>query len=422
MIPSEKLFDQRFRTRLALALGILGGILSLGFFVLFRPDPPTTFGVFYYAARMSLAGPIVYETGYGLWTYTPASLLYFYPYALLFEYETAFLVHRFLSISFAVFYGVVLHRFIDRHTRLSVLDKILITGFASTSVYPIVDAINGSFNIMFAGSLGLGWILLEYSDDRGGAVWALASIVKGFPVFWGAYLLRVRRWRATALAITTGISATLIGVLTFGIDAYIRFFTVAGESRVRLHAFRNGGSPDNEMMTPLRALAQLFPNIDPAIWPPIIAIIVISVTLIIYYLLPIDTLNQRATLLFATIVSVMFIMPTTQDMDTYLLYAPLLVLLYIERHTIVQGMYTVAAVILSYNIGRDELRAVSEAFGIEGVAMAVGEPVLMFAKAPTYALYLIYTAIILSAWLKGRETGRIDDLKMRFAGEQSETN
>lgn len=411
---NKHLFDHRIRVQIALLLGIIGGILTLGFYILFRPDPPTTFEVFYYAAELSMEGPVVYETGHGLWTYTPISLLYFYPYAILFEYETAFLVHQILSVFVSIIYGGALAYFINDHVNISRIDKSLIIGFTSLSVYPIVNVINGSFVGMFTFLLGGGWLLLEYGKYSGGVAWALASLVKGYPAFWGVYLLRVKRWKATAAAIITGVSATLFGVLIFGLDAYVRFFKVAGNNRVRLHRFLDGGSPDNEMMTPIRALAQLFPNVDPTIWPVVITIFVLITGVFIYYLISIDTLNDRATLLLATIIGVFFIMPTSQDMDTYLVYAPLLVLLYTERHEVVLGLYTMATVILSYNVGRDELQSVSEALGIADLAMQLGEPILMFAKMPTYALYTMFVAILLSAWLKGRKNGRLNKLRTKI--------
>jgi len=59
-----------------------------------------------------MSGEVSYVTGYGLWVYTPPALLYFYPYALLFDFETALLVHGILGVPVVVFYGFVLARFI----------------------------------------------------------------------------------------------------------------------------------------------------------------------------------------------------------------------------------------------------------------------------------------------------------------------
>lgn len=406
---STDILTNRRRTRLALSLGILGGLLTIAFFALFRQNPPETFGVFYFAAKSSMSGEIAYHTGHGLWTYTPASLFYFYPYASLFDFETARLVHQILSVFVAVIYGVTLAGFIDTNKDIQTLDKILIVGFTGLSVYPVVNIVNASFVGMFTACLGIGWVLLESDRDLGGAAWALASLVKGYPAFWGVYLLRVKRWRATGAAIATGLGATLLGMLAFGYDAYVRFFTVAGTSRVRYHMFRGGASPDNEAMTPLRGLAQVFPNIDPSFWTPVIVVVVAGLTLWMYYSIPTDTLNDRATLFLATILGVMFIMPTSQDMDTYLVYAPLLTLLYVERRTVVHSLYVVATIVLSYNISQDELQAVSNVLGgyPQEFIMQVSGPIFAFAKMPMYALYLLYFGCLVYAFYRGKEVGRL---------------
>ena len=116
----------RHRARIGLFLGVLGGILTAVFFALLRPAPPITFDVFYYAAKQSMSGSVVYETGHGLWTYTPASLLYFYPYAILFDFDTALLAQRVISVIVSILYGVALTKFIDTHTSTERLDRIAI--------------------------------------------------------------------------------------------------------------------------------------------------------------------------------------------------------------------------------------------------------------------------------------------------------
>lgn len=403
------LSERRHRARLVLAAGIFGGLLTAGFFALFRPNPPTTFDVFYYAAKGSLRGPIPYHTGYGLWTYTPAALFYFIPYALLFDFQTAALVHRLVSAVVTV--GLVV--FLRRRVTLQRVDQLVLAGFTILSVYPIVNLINGSFVGIFAALLGSGWLLMEASRARGGSLWALAAIVKGYPAFWGAYMLRVRQWRAVAAAVATGLGATLLGLLVFGKEAYVRFFAIAGTSRVRYEMFRGGASPDNEAVTPLRALAQLFPGVDPVVWTPVILVVVVCITLCVYALMPTTSLNDRATLLLVTILGVWFIMPTSQDLDTYIIYAPLLVLLYVERSRRVHTLYALGTLILSYNIGRGELRAVSQVVGLSEIVMPIGEPVLRFATMPMYGLATLYVGCLLKATRRGQETTRVAQLKRR---------
>jgi hypothetical protein len=392
------LSNSQQRTRIGLFLGVFGGILTAAFFTLLRPNPPITFDVFYYAAKQSMSGPIVYETEYGLWTYTPASLLYFYPYAILLDFNSALLFHRVISMIITILYGAALTNFIHAHTSTKRIDRVAVFLFSIASVYPVVNIINGSFVGIFSTFLGLGWLLMESKRNYGGALWALASIVKGYPAFWGAYMIRVRNWRAILAAAGAGIGSTVVGVFVFGIDAYFRFFTVAGESRVRYEMFRGGASPDNEAVTPLRALSQLFPNIDPSLWTPLIFVVVSCITILVYYTISTDSLNNRATLLLVTILSVWFIMPTSQDLDTYIIYAPLLTLLFLERNQWVQSLYVLGTIIISYNFGRAELRAVSELLGISDLVMLIGEPVLSFATMPMWGLLTLYVGCIGKAY------------------------
>jgi hypothetical protein len=345
-----------------------------------------------------MSGPIVYETEYGLWTYTPASLLYFYPYAILLDFNSALLFHRVISMIITILYGAALTNFIHAHTSTKRIDRVAVFLFSIASVYPVVNIINGSFVGIFSTFLGLGWLLMESKRNYGGALWALASIVKGYPAFWGAYMIRVRNWRAILAAAGAGIGSTVVGVFVFGIDAYFRFFTVAGESRVRYEMFRGGASPDNEAVTPLRALSQLFPNIDPSLWTPLIFVVVSCITILVYYTISTDSLNNRATLLLVTILSVWFIMPTSQDLDTYIIYAPLLTLLFLERNQWVQSLYVLGTIIISYNFGRAELRAVSELLGISDLVMLIGEPVLSFATMPMWGLLTLYVGCIGKAY------------------------
>lgn len=407
--------DPRTRARAVLLAGIVGGLLTLAFFALFRPNPDTTFDVFYYAAAQSMDGRIDYETGHGLWVYSPPALFYFYPYAVLFDFETARNVHRVVSVLVTVGYAGLLVRFVGRHVELETIDRLCIGGFAILSVYPVVNVVNGSFVGVFTALLGTGWILME-SDrgDVGGAAWALASIVKAYAVFWGIYMLRVREWRGVAGAFAAGIGATVVGGLVFGFDAYFRYVEETSEGRVRYHLFRNGASPDNEAVTPLRALGQLFPNVDPSFWTPVLLVAVGVLTLVVFYLVPAETVLDRATLLLATILGVWFVMPTSQDLDAYIVYAPLLFLLFAERESVVQGAYVLGTLALSYNVGRGELRAVSEAAGLADPVMAIGEPVLSFATMPMWGLSALYVGVLVKATVRGRETGRVADAQRKL--------
>lgn len=401
-----------------LTVAIAAGLAASVYYLLFRPNPVITFDVFYAAAEHSIDGEVIFETDHGLYVYTPVVLVFFYPF-LLFEFTTAVLAMRVLNILVALGYGLVIVGFLREHVDLSRLDEGLVVAFVTASVYPVTVVAIANFNIIFGACLGVGFVWLERDADSGigGAFWALAALVKVFPALWGAYLLRVRRWRAVAGAIVTGLGATLLGVAMFGFDAYRRFFTNASNSRVRVQSFAGGKSPDNEAITPIRSFAQVFPSVDPSVWVPVIAILAVMLTGLVYYLIPPDTLSDRATLLLATLLGVTFLMPTSQDQDVYLVYAPLLVLLFLERDELVHWLYVVGGLVLSLNFGREEVRTVTESVSsdLSEIVMAVAEPVLAFAPMPLYGIVILYLGCLVSAYRRGKETGRLDTVVTRLS-------
>lgn len=409
MSGQASLLDRRWRTRLVLAAGTIGGFLTILFYIFLRPSPNTTFGVFYAAAESAMAGDVVYHTEHGLFVYTPVVLLFFYPFTWLFELSTAVVAFRAFNVLFVLGYAVYVTRFIAGVAEIDRIDWIVIGGFISMSIYPVTVIATANMGIVFGSLLGIGFIMLERGKDRGGAMWAIASLIKGFPALWGVYLLRVKRWKAVGWAIVTGVTATLFGLLLYGVDAYLRFFTSAASSRVRIDRFTGGMSPDNEMVTPVRPLSQVFPNVDPHVWPPIILVSVLFSTIAVYYLIPKETLVDRSTLLLSTVIGLTLILPTSQDLDMYLLYVPVLVLLFQERNRSIHWIYLLGTVVLSYNIGREELRSVSGIAGqtFSDVVMWFGEPILSFASMPLYGMLLLYAGCLLKAYQRGRETGRI---------------
>lgn len=408
--------DERAPARFLLAIGTVAGLSTVVFYLVFRPDPANTFDVFYAAANQSFGGQVDYRTGRGLYVYTPVVLYFFYPYTLL-DFATALLVHRIVSVIVAFGYGLLLVRFLRARTGLTATDSFLIVAFTAASLHPVVIVVLGGVEILLGFCLGVGFLLLEADrDHEGGALWALASLVKVFPAAWGAYLLRLRRWRAVGAAMAVGIGATAVGILTFGPDAYLRYVRSTSSDRIRVDAFAGGVSPDNEAVTPIRPLAQLFPELDPHVWPPIVAAVIVLVVVLGYFLVPTNGLDDRAILLLLTLIGVTLALPTSQDMDMYLIYGPLIVLVYVERYRATKLLIAAGGLIMTLNVGRGEVRAISSVLG-EGLqqgVLAVTEPILAFASMPLYGLTILLGACLLHCWRRGREAGRLDAVRARL--------
>lgn len=418
--PFDEYFGSHSRTaaRLALTLTIVGGILTTSFYAFFNPSPSNTFDVFYAAAQSALDGQIVYRTEAGLFVYTPITLAYFVPFAALFDFPTALLVHRVLSV-FATFgYGLALARFLDARDLVSKIDRTLIVGCLAVGLYSVVVVVLGGIEIYLGILLGSGFLLLEQRNDRlSGALWAIAALFKVFPALWGLYLLITKRWNAVVSAVVTGVSATLIGVLLFGFDAHVRYIQSTTSGRVRFEMFRDGRSPDNEAVTPVRPLSQLFPDVEPSFWLPIIVVVVSLCILYIYLETPKSGLDDRVSLLLATVIAVEFVMPTSQDLDMYILYGPLILSLYAERNDLITIGLGGAMIVYTYNFGRSQVDAVTAAIGplFNEVAMAVWTPVLRFASMPLYGMVAMFVILLFRARIRGKsadssETGTRRDV------------
>lgn len=204
--------------------------------------------------------------------------------------------------------------------------------------------------------------------------------------------------------------------MIFGVETHVRYVLSGAGDRIRLWRFAGGASPDNEAVTPVRPLSQLFPTVDPYVWVPIIVLVVLVTALAVYYLQPTNDLDDRATLLLTLVIGITFVMPTSQDLDVYLVYAPLVVLLYVERYSLVQWVYALGALVVTFNVGRQQLRAVSLLLGevFSDVVMLVGGPVLSFASMPLYGLMILYVGCLVHAWLRGTEVGRVDLVRRRL--------
>jgi hypothetical protein len=107
-------------------------------------------------------------------------------------------------------------------------------------------------------------------------------------------------------------------------------------------------------------------------------------------------------------------MPTTQDLDVYLVFAPLVLLLYLEDDPTVHKLYTIGGLFVSYNVGRSVLESITGSlFGdaITSAVMSVGEPVLAFASIPLYGLLMIYAGTLLKTSKRAKEIGSIERVR-----------
>ncbi|WP_353635181.1 glycosyltransferase family 87 protein [Halobacterium sp. NMX12-1] len=257
--------------RLVLLAGVLAGVANTALFPLRNPEQVAlATDVYYYSARAALRGADVYavnplgQTGF---VYPPAVVLAFVPHAALGDPLLAYALQWLLNLAALAALAVLVVRAVERAgVALTRFDRVLLSATVFL-VGPVgVNLVMGQVNPLLALGLAGGAVLLEC--DRGtaaGAAFGLVALVKLFPALVGVWLLRQRAWRAVAAATATGLAGLAVGLLAFGPDASVTYFTetLAGESAVA--SFADGTDPTAPYATIRRQLAALAPEL-PASW------------------------------------------------------------------------------------------------------------------------------------------------------------
>ncbi|CQH48556.1 DUF2029 family protein [Halobacterium hubeiense] len=258
--------------RLVLLAGVLAGVANTALFPLRNPEQVAlATDVYYYSARAALRGADFYavnplgQTGF---VYPPAVVLAFVPHAALGDPLLAYALQWLLNLAALAALAVLVVRAVERAgVALTRFDRALITA-AVFLVGPVgVNLVMGQVNPLLALGLAGGAVLLERDRDTAaaGAAFGLVALVKLFPALVGVWLLRQRAWRAVAAATATGLAGLAVGLLAFGPDASVTYFTetLAGESAVA--SFADGTDSTAPYATIRRQLAALAPGL-PASW------------------------------------------------------------------------------------------------------------------------------------------------------------
>jgi len=257
--------------RLVLLAGVLAGVANTALFPLRNPEQVAlATDVYYYSARAALRGADFYavnplgQTGF---VYPPAVVLAFVPHAALGDPLLAYALQWLLNLAALAALAVLVVRAVERAgVALTRFDRVLLSATVFL-VGPVgVNLVMGQVNPLLALGLAGGAVLLE--RDRGtaaGAAFGLVALVKLFPALVGVWLVRQRAWRAVAAATATGLAGLAVGLLAFGPDATVTYFTetLAGESAVA--SFADGTDPTAPYATIRRQLAALAPGL-PSSW------------------------------------------------------------------------------------------------------------------------------------------------------------
>ena len=424
MIPREY---RDVRVALAWAI-VMGGGFVAGV-PLFQPEQVGfASDVYYVAARAFLAGENPYlvaapETGAGF-IYPPITLLAFVPHALTGSLLGAYLLQIAINVVTAGAIAWLLLAYLDRQgVALARIDRVLVAGFVLFSVHSTTIYVMGQVNLQLALAVAVGAILVERSvddhgdrdgddhrdrdgDDRrdetnskealGGAAFATAAAVKLFPAATGAWLLRLRRWRAIAGAVVTGAALTVLGFLLVSEDAFWTFFTETLPSENKAAEFAGGLPPEAMYVTVRRPIAALFPTIDPSLYA-VVGVLVLAPFVLLSYR-DVGSRVGRLTALLATTLATLLALPF-EAFYFSLLYFPLVPLLYLVDAGRVRTLLAAGTVLLSTIISYEPLTvwlgAMPLPAGLETAILDAMRAMLGFAQPPLVGGLLVLVACVL---------------------------
>lgn len=407
-MPSDESPDSpadapRASTRAVLAVGILTGIVSLAFMWLTAPEQVgLASDVYLRAGEALLAGEDIYAVSPSrlddyYYLYPPIVTLLFVPYALVGSSLVAFAVQTVLNVAASVGTGAVIYRALRRRgVALERLDFALLVGFVLTSAYAAIPLINGQVTHWLALAFAVGFDALDRRrESLAGAAFAGAALIKVFPAAIGLWLLRRRAWRAVGVAVLTGLGGLLLGVLLFGPDLTVTYFSDVLVGRYTGSSF-DGTPAVSRNVDGIRRQLAAFLDVSRPVRTVLSAAILAPFLGILYKVTDTDARRQAAAL--GTVVATLLFLPL-QPMYSLLFVFPLSVLLY-RLPTGRPRTVLLVGVLCSYLVvGYEEVALAVEAAPVpEAIStpfLGAVEAVFTVILPPTVGLWLLLVACVL---------------------------
>jgi hypothetical protein len=402
---------------------VLVATLPLGFYSYYQNDrigpfswnPGETMGVnyrtYHYAVERALDGQQFYGVSppgtydWAVYLYPPGTLPTFYPFSL-FEWTTGYAILTGLSVLAAGIATWLLVAYVESlGPELGWIDVGLVFSALLLSTHAYGTIYYGNINILLVLGLVVGFLALRRdSEYLAGGVFALTALFKVFPALIGFYLLRVRRWYAVGAALATGVGGLVVGVLLYGLDTTLHYFTEVAAGRTETELF-TGGYPVEGIfyITIQRPISRLVS----AVWPsaPYLAILAVSVLLcaaiLAYFYYDLATELDHQMAIFATLVVMLIFVPSLQ-WYLVLLYLPIVTLLYLWRDGPSRYLFLLGGVLFSVTGNtEDTVEALERAPDLLETA---GYPIAVAATPPLYGLLLMLAACAIYKYRSG-ETG-----------------
>jgi len=381
--------------RLLLAVGALAGLVTAAVFPRQNPDQVALASDVYYAAGSAvLDGQPLYDVGF---LYPPPVAVAFLPNALLGDTGLAYAYQILVGVLALAAVAAIAVRLAERAgASLDRTDRALVAAAVLASPPSVVNLVNGQVNPALAAAVGAGALALEADRERtSGALFAAAALVKVFPAFVGAWLLRQRAWRAVAVATAVGVGVLLAGLPVFGVDAYETFATSVLTGEANVATFPDGPDPSEPYATVRRQLAAVFPGLSGT------QLLAASLAVVAPFVAAANrvtaTATDRLVGLHAVLVAILVAFPL-EPFYAVLAYPTLVPLLYLldgrPRGLFLAGsLLTIAPVTL----GDVALVASLPVFppGVSDAIVAAAETLFTYVRLPTVGAFLTFAACAL---------------------------
>lgn len=414
--PHDRYEDKRL-VRVGLLVGMLAGsAVPLYFFLIAETIPLAwDFRAYRFAASLVQHGNefigVTPPVGAGEFVYPPITVFAFYPFAAL-PWSVAYLIQVAVSGCTAVCCGLlVVHHLQEQNVSLTGYDRKLIVGFCALSTYPLVVYGQGQVDFLVVLALIATYVL--YQHDRpvlSGVALGVASIFKLFPLFIGLWYLRHRAWRAIVGLGGTCATAFAASVGVFGIDLHRQYLQFLLAERSRVDQFETGMSADFSGLTLSRPLSGLFPQLDPALYTPIAAALLLPVVALLYTRLRSET--DRLIAYLATLIAMLLVSPATNVHHVIYLYFPLVPLLYCTDDRQITRLFTVGLVILSLPFQPGHIAQTFALLGfpaeVVAAVVAIVRPVLTIASVPLFGLVIILAGCVAYKYRTLRERPSVE--------------
>lgn len=257
--------------------------------------------------------------------YPPIALLVFLPHGLL-GLEGAYAIQIVANILVGLAFVWLLHGALDRRgISLKRIDIALIGGFVLLSPFGVSQLIQGQTTLWLALGVAIGIDAIDrHREDIAGASFAFAAIIKVFPAALGLYLLRMRAWRAVAVAIATGLGALLLGAILLGPDLTTHYVTEVLLARYERETYHRVTDPHTSVGGIRRQLGGLF-GVPGGYMTPLSLAVLLPILGVTYWSVETDIQRQGAAL--ATIVALLMFLPL-QPLYFAFIFFPLVILLF----------------------------------------------------------------------------------------------